>query len=331
MGRGTRLSEFERGKIAAYRSDGKSISATARELHRSRKVVSNYLKDPEGYGTKKSKGRPRALSSRDERLVGRTASNRQISVSDIKEITGTQASRSTINRYLNRNPSLKYKKMDRKPPLTPQHKSDRLEFAKEHMTWDKEWETVIFTDEKKFNLDGPDGWSFYWHDLRKEPRVFSKRAFGGGGVMIWGAFSARGKVNLVFINGTMKGEDYQKLLAIHLLPVGPALGGRHWRLQQDNASPHASNPTMDWFKLNRVRVLNWPARSPDINPIENLWGILARKVYAHGTQFLNVKDLKNAILTAWEEIPAKTLRELVRSMKDRVFQVINRNGGTTKY
>ena len=44
---------------------------------------------------------------------------------------------------------------------------------------------VIFTDEKKFNLDGPDGFKYYWHDLRPEPEWFSKRAFGGGSLMVW--------------------------------------------------------------------------------------------------------------------------------------------------
>ena len=50
--------------------------------------------------------------------------------------------------------------------------------------------TIIFSDEKKFNLDGPGGIHCYWHDLRKEEQVFYKRPFGGGSVMIWGAFSA---------------------------------------------------------------------------------------------------------------------------------------------
>ena len=41
---------------------------------------------------------------------------------------------------------------------------------------------------KKFNLDGPEGYRYYWHDLRKEKQYFSKRHFGGGSLMIWGAY-----------------------------------------------------------------------------------------------------------------------------------------------
>uniref|UniRef100_A0A915DS67 Transposable element Tc3 transposase n=1 Tax=Ditylenchus dipsaci TaxID=166011 RepID=A0A915DS67_9BILA len=66
------------------------------------------------------------------------------------------------------------------PNLTDQHRRDRLEFAHLHMSWTHEWESVIFSDEKKFNLDGPDGFSYYLRDLRKEQRFFSKRNFGGG-------------------------------------------------------------------------------------------------------------------------------------------------------
>ena len=54
----------------------------------------------------------------------------------------------------------------------------------------------MFSDEKKFNLDGPDGSQCYWQDLRNEKQLFSKRPFRGGSVMVWGAFSASGKADL---------------------------------------------------------------------------------------------------------------------------------------
>ncbi|UMM13991.1 hypothetical protein L5515_001994 [Caenorhabditis briggsae] len=53
-----------------------------------------------------------------------------------------------------------------------------------------DWDKIIFSDEKKFNLDGPDGFNSYWHDLKKDPLHFSKRNFGGGRLMVWGAFSS---------------------------------------------------------------------------------------------------------------------------------------------
>uniref|UniRef100_T1J174 Transposase Tc1-like domain-containing protein n=1 Tax=Strigamia maritima TaxID=126957 RepID=T1J174_STRMM len=54
-----------------------------------------------------------------------------------------------------------------KPPLTQYHKTDRLAWAQNYMSLKDEWIEVLFSDEKKFNLDGPDGWTHYWHDLKK--------------------------------------------------------------------------------------------------------------------------------------------------------------------
>jgi len=84
--------------------------------------------------------------------------------------------------------------------------------------------TVIFSDEKKFNLDGSDGMRTHWHDLRKEPKYFSKRPFGGGSLMVWAAFGYNGKTNIVFLEGRSKVVDYQNILKMHLLPFGKQIG-----------------------------------------------------------------------------------------------------------
>jgi hypothetical protein len=70
-------------------------------------------------------------------------------------------------------------------------------------------DSVVFSDEKKYNLDGPEGFSFYWHDLRNEKLIFSKRTQGGGSVMIWGGFSSKGKTELEFINSNMNSKMYK--------------------------------------------------------------------------------------------------------------------------
>ena len=86
-------------------------------------------------------------------------------------------------------------KMQGKSRLTALHKK-RLQFGKDHMHWIQEWQNVIFSDEKKFNLDGPDCYSYHWNHLDEKGVTRSKRNFVGGTVMVWGAFCYQGKLHI---------------------------------------------------------------------------------------------------------------------------------------
>ena len=71
------------------------------------------------------------------------------------------------------------------PRLSPKHKLARLEFARKHQTWENEWKCIMFTDEKKkFNLDGPDGYKYFWADKNISENMFSRRQNAGRGVMV---------------------------------------------------------------------------------------------------------------------------------------------------
>ena len=89
----------------------------------------------------------------------------------------------------------------------------RTSFAKEHIQ-----NRSIFSDEKKFNLDGPDGLIYYWHDMRNEPRIRPSRVQGGGSLMIWGGFMGQTKCELAFVNGRMNALKYQGMLEDYLFP-----------------------------------------------------------------------------------------------------------------
>lgn len=149
---------------------------------------------------------------------------------------------------------------------------------------------------KKFNLDGSDGFAFYWHDTRKEKQVFSKRQGREGSVMVWGAFCEKGVSDLAIITGNRNALQYTNTLENYLLPFAKGTFQTNCIFQQHNATVHTARITKVQLSENTVDVLPWPAKSLDLNPIENIWRVLARVIYADERQFSNFLELKGCVL-----------------------------------
>lgn len=122
------------------------------------------------------------------------------------------------------------------------------------MDWKDERRKVTFSDEKRFNLDGPDGMKYYWHDLRTEKQFFSRRRFGGGSVMVWDDMGFRGETDLVFIEGYMNAQSYKTFLAEQLDAHGETISGSGFIFQQDNAGVHTARLLKFFFEETGIHL-----------------------------------------------------------------------------
>ncbi|CDF38189.1 unnamed protein product [Chondrus crispus] len=326
------LSDFEKGQIVAMKQECLSVCEISRTLTRSPGAVQNFLKHPKRVDGRKSTCNATKISKKQTRLLLREASKGEKSCRELKLSLDIDVGVCRVQQILRDAPHLKYKKMLSRPQMLQRHKSARLEWSKKRLENRKAfWRRVIFSDEKNVNLDGPDGLACYWHDLSREEQVFSTRHQGGASLMLWGAISCHGTSHLVCVEGNMDSTLYCEVLEEDLLPFAADTFDEEWTFQQDGASCHPSNYTKNWFSSKNVKLLGWPAKSPDLNIIENVWGLLARRVYGHGRQFSNLEDLADRILDCWSSISEEYLNKLYESIPRRLVEVLEKKGGPTKY
>lgn len=120
--------------------------------------------------------------------------------------------------------------------------------------------------------------------------------------MVWGAFCAGGKSELAILEGFQNSEHYIFTLSEHLQPFIDKIYGRDCIFQQAYAAIHSSRATKNALEEENVEVMEWSAKSIDLNPIENRWGVLARTVYTDGRHFETRESLIATIKRCWAEI-----------------------------
>ena len=150
---------------------------------------------------------------------------------------------------------------------------------------------------------------------------------------VLGSYVFYGVGSLVVTSGRQNAESYCNTLQNNLLSfVAETFGEQKtWVFQQDNAPIYTARLTRSWLNTHQVRTLPWPARCPDLNIIENVWGELVRHVYKRGRRFQTLDELEANIREAWASISTDYLFKLYRSMSRRLIQVIEQKGAETRY
>ena len=148
--------------------------------------------------------------------------------------------------------------------------------------------------------------------------------------MIWGSMAWGGHGELEFIDGIMTKESYLNIIKRNLNRSAKKLNlFPRFIFQQDRDPKHTSKIVCKWLTQKKIKVLDWVAQSPDLNPIEHLWCILKKKVREQNPTTL--AKLKLIIADEWEKIDPQAFKNLVESMPKRCQTVIAAKGGHINY
>ncbi|KAG2216397.1 hypothetical protein INT45_012486 [Circinella minor] len=267
---------------------------------------------------KNSSGRPKKLNERDERQIVRAAKlNRRQTLSDITNVSAVKVSTRTIRCTLHAH-NVFSRIAKKKPFLHPRHIEGRRKF----------------TDESTFETGKNSRIVRVWRECHEvdylecmTPSFKSQRS----SVMIWEAITYGRKSNLVFMDKNKRTavDSVDQVYAGELYSFWNTLDDPV--LMEDGAPVHRANAPKVWREKNRVIKLDWPAQSPDLNPIEHVWMIMKTEVQKK--MFNRPKTLelmKIAIQESWDEIPIEKINTLVDSVPSRLKLVKKACGRSTK-
>ncbi|GFT73899.1 transposable element Tcb2 transposase [Trichonephila clavipes] len=214
----------------------------------------------------------------------------------------------------------------RRLPLTPHHRQCRLDFCRPRATWSvTDWRRVVFSDESRFSLSADDHRTRVWRRSGQRSDlafIVERHTAISQGVTVWEQFLGT-RSSLVVLQGTLTARRYvDDILTPIVLPMLSSRPGAIY--QQDNARPHTARLSQQC--LQGYDVLPWPARSPDLSPIEHVWtrweGNCSRR---------DTGELTAQMQRLWQDLPQGVISDLIESMPRRISACIAARGGFTTY
>ncbi|GFV90453.1 transposable element Tcb2 transposase [Trichonephila clavipes] len=193
-------------------------------------------------------------------------------------------------------------------PLTRQHRTARLQWCREHHNWtEQDWACVLFSDESRFSLSSDCRRQLIWREsgtAYRPENIQEKDRYPTCSIMVWAGIMINGRTCLhVVANETMMGQQYIDEVLL----------------------PH------DCLDSEGIQRLVWPARSPDLNPVENVWDALGRQVAGRNYPPTNKNTLIRALTEEWDKLPQQLLDNVGQSMVRRVECCITLHVGHIPY
>jgi hypothetical protein len=153
-------------------------------------------------------------------------------------------------------------------------------------------------------------------------------SFSSGSIMVWSGISTDARTELVMVNGkAMAANRYiRDILEPHVVPFASFIGNDSI-LMHDNARPHIAQIVNEYLDTVEIHHMIWPARSPDLNPIEHVWDMVGRRVKVRTPAPGNLRRLSAAVIQEWQEIDQAVIQDLFEGMPRRMEAVIQATGG----
>ena len=337
-----RLPENQRWVAIGALQAGSTQVNVARRLGVSQSVISRLWNRYQTYRTVNDlprSGRPRVTTMRQDRLVVTTAlRNRTHNATQLQnrlqQVTGIRVSTQTVRNRLHA-----ARLSARRPcvvlPLTDQHRQARRAWCRRHFRWNNpRWSMVMFSDESRFTLDFNDGRVRVWRRVGERYHnvaIVPHNRYGGGSVMVWAGITMNDRTDLHACQGNMTGVYYRDNVLEPIVVPFAQQHGPGFIFQNDNARNHRARVVLDHLQRRQIDTLPWPARSPDLSPIEHLWDILGRRVRSRQPPPRTLPQLAQALQEEWQRIPQNAIRSLIMSMRRRCEACLLAGGGPTRY
>ena len=329
------LTTVERAAIITLHGIGWTGRDIAQEIHCSENTVSLWVQrwqEEQSVEDKERSGRPRCTTEAvDERIEAEAEAKKFVTPRDIRRELQLSCCPRTVRRRLDE-VNLFGRVAREIDDYDDRIVTLRMSFARGflHFT-DADWDTVIFSDEVHFCLghhgqvwvQRPPGQAYDPQYCKPVEKELYK-------ITLWGCFCSQGIGSGRIFLGELNSPLYRDILEHNLKSSYQRFFPRGlWRFQQDNASPHYTAEVNTWMHNHGVHILEFPPRSPDLNPIENIWHVLKYRVEHKNPR--TAEEFETAIAEEYEAISAEECATLAHSMHARLLQCIQYQGHKTKY
>lgn len=355
------LTPVQRLQIVAKSDAGVSTEELVAEFQRDATTIRRTIRNAKKRGTTEEaarSGRPSLLSLTQKKLLYRKVrSEPKTEYSELSKHAqlalpngtfSSAPSRSTIYRHLKQR-DLTNRRCKIRPKLTQARARLRWRWCNKMRHWNFHQRPIKFSDECSVQkgVGQTREWAFtYPNEIWKTKLVTQKPSSRLPAQMVWGAIwlDRRGRPRrseLIIMErdsdaprGGYTSQSYIKTLEKGLLP--------HWRpgqlFQQDNARIHTAAATREWLRSHDITTIDWPAYSPDLNPIEHMWWHLKRLVFKHYPQYNTFSSTQedwdgfcSALKDCWRRIPNRLIATLIGSLPRRIRACREARGWHTKY